>query len=203
MSFRVPQMQCRKRTCFDRPYGERVCRPRQLRVRCAKSKTKSVKLQSSWLHLAFVNANTKRGKNQKRRFGICGRKCSCQGGNECYFYSTFLCIFRTAFLHLGIQIGRVQNSKCARQMHKYFLLKQMISLEQKMMYIMQIQLRKKQIMQCVVPMCKERRISKSTVTTSITHPQGFRLKKMDLIMQICNLKYKNQPPKNYVMNCML
>ena len=65
MSFCLPQMQCGKRTCFDRPYGERVCRPSQLRVRCAESKTESVKLQSSWLHLAFVNANTKRGKNQK------------------------------------------------------------------------------------------------------------------------------------------
>ncbi len=164
----------KQRTCFDRPYGERVCRPRQLRVRCAKSKTKSIELLSSWRHLAFVNANTKKGKNQKRMVGIFGRKCSSQGGNGCYFYSTFLCIFRTAFLHLGIKIGRVQNSKCAHQMHKYFLLKHMISLDQQMMYIMPIQHHKKQIMQCVVPVCKERRISKYTVTTSITHPQGFR-----------------------------
>ena len=67
MSFCVPQMQCIKRTCFDRPYGERVCRPSQL---CAKSKTESVKLQSSWLNFAFVNANTKRGQNQKRRLAF-------------------------------------------------------------------------------------------------------------------------------------
>ena len=68
------------------------------------------------------------------------------------------------------------------------------------MYIMQIQVSKKQIMQCVVPSCKERRISKSTPTTCITHPQGFREKKMNLMMLICNMMYKNQPPKKYVMN---
>ncbi len=174
MSFCVPQMQCRKRTCLiDRTASVYAVQGNSACVaQSPKQRVSNCSLHGYIWHLWML---TSRGVKTKKEVGICGRKCSCQGGNGCYFYSTFLCIFRTAFLHLGIQTGRVQNSNCARQMHKYFLLKQMISLDQKMMYIMQIQLHKKQIMQCVVPLCKERRISKSNVTTSITHPQGTRL----------------------------
>jgi hypothetical protein len=71
-----------------------------------------------------------------------------------------------------------------------------------MMYVMQIELHKKPIMQCGVPLCQECRISKLTVETPITPPQVFRWRKMYLMMQICDLKYTNQPPKKYVMKCM-